>query len=277
MKKFFKKSIAMILVLMTVISCLCIPTFAATTDTSFSIINKKDKTLISTAFGAKDGVVNIAGGDATVFTVAKGGASVTFRSGTFLALTEAERKEAMSSFVTKLSNAGVTADTSQGVYDWLSSQADVKGMDTILLTLIFKDTKADLATAMKWFSPFNGLVGMILGVAVIILIVLLIGSSALDLVYISYPIFRESRDNSNAGSGKPPMGISRDAWDLVKTYEGSNAGGGEGSAKHGNIIWAYLKKRLFTYIIMAICILYLISGSLAGLIGSVLNLVSGIV
>lgn len=43
-----------------------------------------------------------------------------------------------------------------------------------------------------------------------------------------------------------------------------------------NIYFEYLKRRSLSYIVLAICITYLICGGLSGIISFVLNLVSGI-
>lgn len=140
-----------------------------------------------------------------------------------------------------------------------------------LLTSLFANTKADLFTAMKWFSPFQGTIGLILGIGVILIILLLIASTAFDLVYIGLPMARNVMDGKAEQNNKPrPFGVSTDAVRVVTENEDNNKGTG------GNMYVAYFKKRVVTYIILAICILYLVSGQLSSVIGWLLGQVSGI-
>lgn len=128
---------------------------------------------------------------------------------------------------------------------------------------------ADIAGAMSWFAPFSGVVGLILGVGVVIIMVLLIFSTIMDLVYIGIPMAQLAM-NSKAGKEdkEHPFGVSIDAVKVVQEKNEGTAG--------GNVYLKYFKRRILTYIILAICILYLVSGSLGGLISALLDMVGGI-
>lgn len=147
-----------------------------------------------------------------------------------------------------------------------------------MVAALFQDTKADMFSALRIFQPFNGIVGTILGVCVLALIILLIGSTALDMAYINFPIARnfmygKDKEGGDKGGAKKPWGVTADAWSVVNECEGGGGSGGDGKYKNANI--AYFKRRILTYIVVAIMILYLLSGQLAGLIGWLMNLVSG--
>lgn len=150
-----------------------------------------------------------------------------------------------------------------------------------MVAALFQDTKADMFSALRLFQPFNGIVGTLLGICVLALVVLLIGSTALDMAYINFPIARnfmygkdkEGGGDKNGGA-KKPWGITADAWSVVNECEGGGgSSGGDGKYKNANI--AYFKRRIITYIVVSIMILYLLSGQLAGLIGWLMSLVSG--
>lgn len=142
-----------------------------------------------------------------------------------------------------------------------------------MVSALFSDTKADMFSALNIFSPFSGLVGTVLGIGVIIILVLLIASSAMDIMYINFPVARNfmyGKDDKGGDKGSSkPWGVTSDAWSVVNECEA----GGDKGYKNPNIM--YFKRRALTYIVVAILILYLLSGQIAGLIGWLMQLVSG--
>ena len=165
----------------------------------------------------------------------------------------------------------------QAIYDEIKDNCGQA--NAAMISALFQDTKADMFSALRIFQPFNGIVGTILGVCVLALIILLIGSTALDMAYINFPIARnfmygkDKEGGDKSGGAKKPWGVTADAWSVVNECEGGGGSGGDGKYKNANI--AYFKRRIVTYIVVAIMILYLLSGQLAGLIGWLMNLVSG--
>ena len=150
-----------------------------------------------------------------------------------------------------------------------------------MVAALFQDTKADMFSALRIFQPFNGIVGTLLGVCVLVLIILLIGSTALDMAYINFPIARnfmygkEKDGGGDKNGAKKPWGITADAVAVVSECEGGSGNGSGGDSKYKNANIAYFKRRIITYIVVSVMILYLLSGQLAGLIGWLMNLVSG--
>ena len=149
-----------------------------------------------------------------------------------------------------------------------------------MVAALFQDTKADMFSALRIFQPFNSIVGTILGICVLALIILLIGSTALDMAYINFPVARnfmygKEKEGGDKGGAKKPWGVTADAWSVVNECEGSGGSGSGGDGKYKNANIAYFRRRIITYIVVAIMILYLLSGQLAGLIGWLMSLVSG--
>ena len=178
-----------------------------------------------------------------------------------------KRQEALNN----LGKKGLSSTSAAVVEKWAKG---IGATEAELLTSLFANTKADLFTAMKWFSPFQGTLGLILGIGVILIIVLLIASTVFDLVYIGLPMARNAMNSKADNDNKErPFGVSTDALRVVEECEGTTNGG---KGKGGNMYIAYFKKRVLTYIILAVCILYLVSGQLAGVIGWLLGQVSGI-
>lgn len=174
-------------------------------------------------------------------------------------------------FVDALTNSGADADAVQQVMTNLQeSDTDVS---SVMLPMIFESTKGDMYQAYKITSPFLELLSIVLGVGAVILILLLLFSTVMDLAYIGLPVWREAQQSKNGNSNKNPFGVSYEALTTVKEVE-KGLGGGDGGYRNAYLL--YFRRRALTYIILAICIMYLICGGLSGIIGFVLSLVSGI-
>lgn len=173
-------------------------------------------------------------------------------------------------FVDALTNSGADADAVQQVMTNLQeSDTDVS---SVMLPMIFESTKGDMYQAYKITSPFLELLSIVLGVGAVILILLLLFSTVMDLAYIGLPVWREAQQAKDGGK-KNPFGVSYEALTTVKEVE-KGLGGGDGGYRNAYLL--YFRRRALTYIILAICIMYLICGGLSGIIGFVLSLVSGI-
>lgn len=156
-------------------------------------------------------------------------------------------------FVDALSNSGADADAVQQVMTSLQeSDTDVS---SVMLPMIFESTKGDMYQAYKITSPFLELLSIVLGVGAVILILLLLFSTVMDLAYIGLPVWREAQQNKNGNNGKNPFGVSYEALTTVKEVE-KGLGGGDGGYRNAYLL--YFRRRALTYIILAICIMYLI-------------------
>lgn len=184
---------------------------------------------------------------------------------------EANKKQAdkaIIAFIKGIKDSSLTLDTQQDIVNQIQeSNTDVAA---VMIPLIFGDSKADLFTAYKWLFPFIQMLRIVFGIGSIIIILLLIGSTIIDMVYIGLPVWRVQQEEK--GQGKHPFGVSYEALKTVKEVEKNL---GEGSYQNAYII--YFKRRALTYIILSICLLYLIVGELGGLISWILGLASGIV
>ncbi|HBE9444518.1 hypothetical protein [Clostridioides difficile] len=207
---------------------------------------------------AKDPEVNLTG---TAFQVSEG--AIKFNTKEFSQADNKSAKQNLRAFVNELKKSQVSDETQQYIFDLISqNNADASVM---LIPIIIDSTRADMFTGMKIVGPFLEIFRVAAGVASIIIIVLLIASSIVDLVYIGVPI--GDRDN------KKPMFISPEAISAVRESVSSISSGGQ----FKNAYVVYLKRKVFSYIILSICLLYLIAGELGGVIGWFLNLASGLV
>lgn len=269
MKRLLKKIMAFALASIMAISVLGISAFATSTSGRITISDDV------AAFGEfKDNKVALtkggSGGTPYIFADKdEASDTVTIKtSAQFDKLSVTDKALQLQEALNKVGSLGLSSTSLAIVEKWAKT---LGATEAALLTSLFANTKADLFTAMKWFSPFQGTLGLILGIGVIFIIVLLIASTVFDLVYIGLPMARNVMDGKAEQNGKPrPFGVSTDAVRVVTENEDNNKGAG------GNMYVAYFKKRVVTYIILAVCILYLISGQLSSVIGWLLGQVSGI-
>lgn len=185
------------------------------------------------------------------------------------ALTTDTQRKAVQEMIATISAWGLSSGTVSSIASTLANSDKFPYTQADAVSALFNQG-ADIQGAMTWFAPFQGAVGLILGIGVIAIMVLLLASTVLDLVYIGLPTARMAMTSKaqQGGEDKTPFGISSDALRIVRE---KNENG-----ESGNPYLKYFKSRLLTYIILAVCILYLVSGQLGGLIGGLLDMVSGI-
>lgn len=200
------------------------------------------------------------------------GTTLTFSAENFKAGNDKEVKKAMTAFMNKLKETSMSADTQQEIMTQI--QASDPKVAPLMMSLIF-DTGADMYTAYKWLSPFLQVLRVVFGVGAILIILLLLGSTIMDLCYIGLPVWREAQAEKSGTNGhsssKKPFGVSYDALATVKEVEEHFAEG------YKNAYIVYFKRRALTYIVLAVSVLYLVVGELGGLISWVLSLASGVV
>lgn len=163
-------------------------------------------------------------------------------------------------------------------------QSADKDLAQVVLLSIYSEFKGDMYQAYVITSPFMGFINTIMGIGAVLIIIFLLLSTVIDLAYLGLPISTsfKSEYRNVAEKGKPedkhlfitqtstPALVSYDALSVeYDYYKYSNEG-------YYNMYFEYLKRRSLSYIILAICITYLICGGLSGIITWVLNLVSGI-
>lgn len=194
--------------------------------------------------------------------------SLEFSPEAFKNANNKKAKAAMTVFINELKDSAVDLDMQQEIMSTI--QESDNDVAAVMIPLIFDESKADLYTAYKWLYPFLSIVRILFGIGAIGIIFLLVGSTIIDLVYIGLPVWREQQAEN--GKSKNPFGVSYEAIKTVKEIELSTTEG-----NYQNAYLLYFKRRALTYIVLAICLLYLIVGELGGLISWILSLASGVV
>ncbi len=174
----------------------------------------------------------------------------------------------MQTFVDELSDIDFNSDAvTEFMNNFQETDATVA---SVMLPMIFASTKGNLYEAYVIMGPALDMLSIVLGVGAVILIILTVGSSVIDMAYIGLPMWREAQQGE--GKDKKAFGVSYEAETTVKEIE--KGIGGDGQYRNAYVL--YFKRRALTYIVLSICILYLITGGLSGIIAFILNVVSGI-
>ena len=151
------------------------------------------------------------------------------------------------------------------------SAANDPTITKMILPIIMARMTPDLWTAAKWLGPFLEIMKVVVGIAVILIIFFVIASTVLDLAYIGVPVFRETLISKSEGKeGDGPKFITAEAKSTVMEVEKDLTKG------YKNAYGMYFKRRAISYIVLAICLMYLVVGGLGGIVSWIMNLASGV-
>ena len=142
---------------------------------------------------------------------------------------------------------------------------------------------ADTTTATQMMRGFIPIVSLTLGVIVIAITLGMAIFSSIDICYIAFPVFRNKMEDARNGGGSPGMNrvvtkqgsdgstqlrfVTDDAQYAVQTA----------TVESGKSPYAiYLKKRIVSYIVLAILLFVLLTGNISVLTNLALRLVEGI-
>lgn len=189
---------------------------------------------------------------------------------------------AQTEFLTDLNtvaNAVITADqaagntdyTDESLTNWYAILQQQDGVGSKMLNMILSNTKPDFVSANKIYQPFSGLVGTVLGLGAVLIMAFLAIVMVADIAYITLPPVRLLVEEGEGGKGVKSKLFSHDATYAVQVAESQDSGNGSPKQALG----IYFKRRVFMLILLGICLLYLIQGEIFGLVGKILDLVSG--
>lgn len=182
-----------------------------------------------------------------------------------------DKNDVFEYFANHVNDSG--ADEAQVHELFTDIQKQDNSVSATMLGVIYNNTFADLWKAYTIVKPFLDILNVVLGVGCVIIIMLLFASTVMDLAYIGLPVWREAQASKDGGK-KHPFGVSYEAISTVEEIE-KGLGGGDGGYRNSYLL--YFKRRALTYIVLALCIMYLICGGISGLITFVLKLTTGMV
>jgi hypothetical protein len=174
---------------------------------------------------------------------------LTFSNKNYSKLDSDEKETFMETALKATTKTGLNAKTKNKVYNFIASQDTPV---TSAMKYLQSDANADFLEAKKWFDPFSGVVGTILGVLCVAVFMFTGVSIVFDICYLVLPgvqaVLERGEDN------KKPFGVSVEAYTALRDAEKDT--------EYRNVVAIYLKRRVLLLIIMSVCIGYLISGQI---------------
>lgn len=202
--------------------------------------------------------------------------------------TEKEQKKAMREFVDAVNDAGIrsTGAISNAIND---SYDGVLSTEIMIIAGLFDSVQGDLTGAMGIIKPFLPIINIIIGVVALIVLAMLVLSTVIDLAFIGLPAVREMMmsggddKGSGSGTGTKPKALTYACWATINDVEGSLGSGGNGSSGsnsgsgYKNAYGTYFKRRVWDYVLLGVCLSFLIFGGFSRFITALLNIGSDLV
>lgn len=194
----------------------------------------------------------------TVMTYTESTGVVTFSNKTYKRLRTAVKEKFMKQALLSTKESGLDSQIKNRLYNFI---ADQDGTTAAAIKYLKSDTSADLVAAMTWLKPFTGVIGTILGFLCLLIFVMMSVSIVLDLAYIALPVVQVAVERGEPDNR--PFYISREAWSAVRDCDRS--------VEYKSVPATYLKRRAGSLILIAVCLLYLVSGQIYDLFAWIID------
>lgn len=179
-------------------------------------------------------------------------------------LSQENKQELMSICLNGIQNSKISTTNRNKIYNFI---ADTDATVASLVRQLSDDVVADFAGAYAYFKPFTSPISIFLGVLTILIFVLLGLSIVVDIAWLVIPGFQWLLMRSSE-STKPPL-ISIEAYNAYKECE-------SGSNTSRTPLGIFFKMKTKEFLVLGVCLLYLISGHLYTLVGIVIDYLQGL-
>lgn len=178
---------------------------------------------------------------------------LTFKNSEYYKLSSDERYEYMNTALGAVKDSNLSTMGRSKMFNFI---ADQDTATTAALRNLQTDANANVASATVMFKPFSGIVGTILGIITLLIFIFMTLSVVIDTAYIVLPPARMALETRSDGE-KPPF-ITYAAHTSVKDAESGT--------EYRSAIGVYFRRRLVQFIVIGLCLLYLISGEIWGVV-----------
>ena len=282
MKCFRKNVLALVLLIMGVVIWLS-PNLVVSADTSnpvISISNPPNQDA-NTSGGAiadlcltinnnihdkgimKSNVTAVADTDFVTYSFSSNVANITINMTEYNKLGNKAKQDLMQVALDTTYNSNVSKTNRNKIYNALCKQDEPT---SALVRQLSEDVNADFAGAYKYFKPFSGPLGVVLGFLTLAIFVILGLTLVIDIAFITLPFVQSLLLNTD---GKAKF-VSIEAVNAVKEQESKSG------SEYVNPMGIYLKSKTKQYIAIFICILYLMSGKIFSLLARFMDYFSGV-
>lgn len=190
----------------------------------------------------------------------------------YSAMSMSNREKVMNIVLPIIRDSKVSSTNRNKIYNFIAQT------DTPVSSLIKQlgdNVKPDYYKAYSYFRPFQGGIGTILGFVAILIMALLAFTMVMDLAYINIPGFQwmidkgkvkleeKTEKGTMAARGKSLL-VSNEAKAAVELSLQNNGTG-------ASVMGIYFKSKVKQLVMLAICLLYLISGQIYTLVASIVD------
>lgn len=180
-------------------------------------------------------------------------------------LANSEQQKVMQIALDGIYNSDISRTNKNKIYNEL---CELDSTTASLVRQLSSDVRADFANAYSWFKPFSSPIGTLLGVLTIVIFISLGLTAVIDIAYIVLPPFQMFL--GKVSKGEKTILVSLEAANAVKEAESKSG------QEFVEPLSVYFKSKIKQYVILAICIIYLVSGEIFNLISSWIDYFSGV-
>ena len=156
----------------------------------------------------------------------------------------------------------------------IANSATNENMQTLTNNL---NIVADTSGATALISGFTPIISLVVGIIVALVTIGMTIFSAFDIAYIAFPVFRNKCEDAKTNGGAMAKTTANGETKLRFVTDEAVYAVQECNIQNGKSPWAmYFKKRVLSYILLAIILFILMTGNISLITGIALNIVSGI-
>ena len=181
-----------------------------------------------------------------------------FKNQEYSKLSGEDKRTFMENALSATTKSGLGAKVKNKVYNFIASQDSAVSN---ALRYLQSDANADFVSAKKFFDPWSGVVGTIMGVLCVFVFMFSGFSIMFDMGYLILPGVRYLLERGE--DTVKPFGVSREAYSAFKDAEKSD--------EYKNVLSIYMKRRIGLIFAMSICIGYLISGKVFDIVMTIID------
>lgn len=171
-------------------------------------------------------------------------------------LSKKDQKALLKKFIKSVETSDLTGDSKRRVYNALRSDVD-KAL-VVALPVVMDDMTPDVSKGLLYFSAFHSPVSTALGVGILVLLCVFVFRVLIDLIILSSSSIAGYGIEYTERKGRRPVFMSSVVYSVLEeTYR---------DEKYKNAFLLYAKEQGKIFIIMLLCISYLLSGKIADLV-----------
>lgn len=193
--------------------------------------------------------------------------TIWFNTDKYNELPQKTKTETLQTCYVVLNSSSISSANKTRFYNFIEKN---DATTAALAKSLSSDMKADYYSAyFDWFRPFTGIIGTMLGLLTICIFVLLSITIVWDIAYITLPgmqVFVNSIEEKKSVFGMLTA-VSKEAKQAVKDGYDKN---------DQSPLSLYFGLKFKQFIVLSVCILYLVSGQIYDLLGKVMDLFIGL-